>query len=142
MPVLTRYRFRWNLQVSSRKHWVKSERWELRGYRAKPRNFIRIRPSLPVLVDECLQMTVYPGYGGQKFKSGPLANVRALRAAANAAGKSDFRIMVDGGIDRNSIAACAEAVANAFVAGTALYSKADMKAEINYFRALISGIQK
>ena len=94
------------------------------------------------LVDECLQMTVYPGYGGQKFKSGPLANVRALRAAANAAGKSDFRIMVDGGIDRNSIAACAEAGANAFVAGTALYSKADMKAEINYFRALISGIQK
>ena len=90
------------------------------------------------LVDECLQMTVYPGYGGQKFKSGPLSNIRALRAAAKAAGKPDFTIMVDGGIARDTIAACAEAGANAFVAGTALYSKADMKAEIAHFRSLVS----
>jgi ribulose-phosphate 3-epimerase len=90
------------------------------------------------LIDECLQMTVYPGYGGQKFKSEPLSNVRALRDSATAFGKADFTIMVDGGIDRNTIVSCAQAGANAFVAGTALYSKTDMKSEIELFRKLIS----
>lgn len=86
------------------------------------------------LVDECLQMTVFPGYGGQKFKSGPLPEIRALRNAATERGKPDFTIMVDGGIGRDTIADCAGAGANAFVAGTALFSKDDMRAEIAAFR--------
>ena len=90
------------------------------------------------LVDECLQMTVFPGYGGQKFMPEPLPEIRALRRAAAAVGKPDFAIMVDGGIDRATIAACAEAGADQFVAGTALYSKSDMAAEIRLFRQLAS----
>lgn len=88
------------------------------------------------LVDECLQMTVFPGYGGQKFMSDPLPEIRALRQAATAAGKRDFSIMVDGGIDSSTLPWCAQAGANAFVAGTALYSKKDMKAEIAFLREL------
>lgn len=88
------------------------------------------------IADECLQMTVFPGYGGQAFKPEPLPEIRRLREAAKAAGKTDFTIMVDGGIDANSIGRCAEAGANAFVAGTALFSKADMKSEIEKFRKL------
>jgi len=90
------------------------------------------------LADECLQMMVFPGYGGQSFMPAPLPKIRQIREAATAAGKSDFMIMVDGGIDRNSIGRCAEAGANAFVAGTALFSKQDMKTEISQFRALAS----
>lgn len=92
-------------------------------------------PYLP-LVNECLQMTVFPGYGGQKFMSGPLPEIRALRDAATAAGKRGFSIMVDGGIDSSTLPLCAEAGANAFVAGTSLYSKKDMKAEVTFLREL------
>ena len=94
-------------------------------------------PYLP-FAEECLQMMVFPGYGGQSFKPDPIPEIRRLREAATAAGKTDFMIMVDGGIDRNSIGRCAEAGANAFVAGTALFSKQDMKAEIATFRKLAS----
>ena len=91
------------------------------------------------LIDECLQMTVFPGYGGQKFMPAPLPEITKLRAAADAAGKPDFTIMVDGGITRDTIAVCAAAGANSFVAGTALFSCADMKAETTTLRALAVG---
>ena len=90
------------------------------------------------LIDECLQMTVFPGYGGQKFMDDPLPEIRRLRDAASAAGKPEFVIMVDGGIGRDTISQCASAGANAFVAGTALFSKQDMKSEIALFRELAS----
>ena len=96
------------------------------------------RSALPYLdlIDECLQMTVFPGYGGQKFMSEPLAEIRALRDAATAHGKPHLQIMVDGGVDRTTITLCAAAGANAFVAGTALFSKSDMTGEIAAFREL------
>ena len=91
------------------------------------------------LIDECLQMTVFPGYGGQKFMPAPLPEITKLRAATDAAGKPDFTIMVDGGIARDTIAQCAAAGANSFVAGTALFSCADMKSETAALRALAAG---
>ncbi len=90
------------------------------------------------LVEECLQMTVFPGYGGQKFMPAPLPEIRKLRDAAMAAGKPDFILMVDGGISRDTLACCAEAGASAFVAGTALFSKPDMKSEVALLRKLAS----
>lgn len=90
------------------------------------------------LADECLQMTVFPGYGGQSFMPAPLPEIRRLRDATLAAGRPNFTIMVDGGIDRDTIGRCADAGANAFVAGTALFSKKDMKTEIAQFRDLVS----
>lgn len=121
---------------------VSEELENIRGFGVRPA--IVLNPETPhtsalpylELVDECLQMTVFPGHGGQKFKSGPLPEIRALRKAAAERGKPDFTIMVDGGIGRDTIAACAEAGANAFVAGTALFSKADMRAEISAFREI------
>lgn len=89
------------------------------------------------LVDEVMYMTVFPGYGGQKFKPEPLPEIKALREYANANGFEKLNIMVDGGVDRNTIAQCAKAGANAFVAGTALFSQEDMAAEITLFRQLI-----
>ena len=89
-------------------------------------------PYLP-LVDEILQMTVFPGFGGQTFMSETLPNLRALRAAA-----PDLPLMVDGGVTRGTAATAAAAGANKFVAGSALYGAADMAAEIAALRELAS----
>ncbi len=89
-------------------------------------------PFLP-LADELLQMTVFPGFGGQAFMREALPNVRALRAAA-----PDLPIMVDGGVARDTVAEAAAAGANLFVAGSALYRAADMAAEIAALRRLAS----
>lgn len=89
-------------------------------------------PYLP-LVDEILQMTVFPGFGGQAFMPETLPNLRALRAAAPA-----LPLMVDGGVSRGTVAAAAAAGADRFVAGSALYGAADMAAEIAALRRLAS----
>jgi ribulose-phosphate 3-epimerase len=84
-------------------------------------------------VDEILCMTVHPGYGGQKFMAAVLPKIRAVRSHADAVGLTPD-ILVDGGIDAANAAACAAHGANAFVAGTALYAAADMKAGIAAMR--------
>jgi ribulose-phosphate 3-epimerase len=86
------------------------------------------------LVDEILCMTVNPGYGGQTFMSEVLPKMGEVREMATRAGRPDMDIMVDGGVDRDTIAACAEQGVNAFVAGTALYSADDMGAEVSLLR--------
>ena len=87
-------------------------------------------PYLDVL-DEVLFMTVWPGFGGQRFIEKPMDEIRALRAAA-----PGLRIMVDGGIDRKTLPVAASAGADAFVAGSALFHAPDMAAEIALFRTL------
>ena len=76
-------------------------------------------------------MTVYPGFGGQRFMREPLPTIRALRDAAPA-----LPIMVDGGVSRDTVALAASAGADCFVAGSALYGAADMAAEIALLRRL------
>ena len=90
------------------------------------------------MVDEILCMTVYPGYGGQKFIERVLPHISDVRAALAAAGRHELDIMVDGGIDRSTLPLAASAGASAFVAGSSLYRAADMAAEIALFRALLA----
>lgn len=90
-------------------------------------------PVLP-LVDEVLCMTVHPGYGGQAFMPEVLPKIRALRDEATARGM-DLDLLVDGGIDHETVAACASSGANAFVAGTFLYRQADMAAAVAEMRS-------
>jgi ribulose-phosphate 3-epimerase len=87
-------------------------------------------------VDEILCMTVRPGYGGQSFMPEVLPKIRALRTRAEAVGRAPD-ILVDGGIDDGTAAQCAAHGANAFVAGTALYSAPDMKARIAGMRECV-----
>ncbi len=95
------------------------------------------RMVFPVLerVDEVLCMTVRPGYGGQAFMPEVLPTIRALRERANRLGYSALTMMVDGGINIETAAACAREGANAFVAGTFLFGAADMAAEVARMRA-------
>ena len=71
-------------------------------------------------VDLVLCMTVFPGFGGQSFMPEVLDKVRQVRAAIDAAGLA-VDVEVDGGIDVATAPLAAEAGANVFVAGSAIF---------------------
>lgn len=114
---------------------------ELRG--AGVRVGVALRPASPVepfldLLDEIdmvLVMTVEPGFGGQSFIEGMLPKIRRTRAAIDAA-RLDTWVQVDGGVARDTIARVAQAGANVFVAGSAVYGADDVAAEIHELRRL------
>jgi ribulose-phosphate 3-epimerase len=89
-----------------------------------------VDPYLELLphFDTLLIMTIKAGFGGQKFMPELLDKVRATRRYVDS-GHLDVRIEVDGGISEDTIAAAAEAGADAFVAGTAVY-RADNPADV------------
>ena len=85
--------------------------------------------------DMVLVMTVEPGFGGQSFLDATLPKLRRLRAAVSAA-DLQVRLQVDGGVSASTIARCAEAGADVFVAGSAVYGAQDAAAAIAELRAL------
>jgi ribulose-phosphate 3-epimerase len=96
-----------------------------------------VEPYLELLphFDTLLIMTIKAGFGGQQFMPEMLAKVRTARRHA-ASGHLALRIEVDGGIAEQTIAAAAQAGADAFVAGTAVYAAADPAAAITALRRL------
>ncbi len=88
-------------------------------------------------LDLLLIMSVNPGFGGQKFIPGAVSKVARARQILDAAG-SPALLEVDGGIARETIAACWRAGADTFVAGNAVFSAKDPRAEIGALRALCS----
>jgi ribulose-phosphate 3-epimerase len=96
-----------------------------------------IEPYLELLpsFDTLLIMTIKAGFGGQRFIPGLLEKVRAVRRHADA-GHLQLRLEVDGGIAADTIAEAAEAGADAFVAGTAVYGAGDPAAAIVELRRL------
>ena len=91
----------------------------------------------PVLgdVDQVLVMSVNPGFGGQKFIAGVLPKVRQLRDWIDARGL-DVELEIDGGVNRETIAAAARAGANVFVAGNAVFREPDYASAIRELRKL------
>jgi ribulose-phosphate 3-epimerase len=85
-----------------------------------------LEPYLDVLreFDTLLVMTVEPGFGGQKFMAEVLPKVRLAREQVKA-GHLRLFVEVDGGVDEQTISAAAEAGADVFVAGSAVYGAAD-----------------
>ncbi len=77
----------------------------------------RILPYLDK-IDMALLMTVFPGYGGQKYIVEVNEKIKALRKIVG----EDFDIEVDGGVNASTILAAKEAGANIFVAGTAVFN--------------------
>ena len=82
-----------------------------------------------------LVMTVEPGFGGQSFIEGMLPKIRRARQAIEDSGASTW-IQVDGGVARDTIGRIAQAGANVFVAGSAVYGAPDIAAEITALRQL------
>lgn len=93
--------------------------------------FVDILPEF----DMILVMTVEPGFGGQSFIESMLPKVRRTREAARAAGL-ELSIQVDGGVSRATIERAAEAGADNFVAGSAVFKAEDAYAEVEVLRAL------
>lgn len=86
-------------------------------------------------LDLLLIMSVNPGFGGQKFIPASVQKIARARALLDDA-RSRAVLEVDGGIARETIAACWRAGADTFVAGNAVFSAKDPKAEIRALRAL------
>jgi ribulose-phosphate 3-epimerase len=98
-----------------------------------------VEPYLDLLphFDVLLIMTIKAGFGGQVFLPELLEKVRTARRHASA-GHLQLRIEVDGGIAEDTILQAAEAGADAFVAGTAVYGAADPAEACRRLRALVT----
>jgi ribulose-phosphate 3-epimerase len=88
-------------------------------------------------VDLILIMSVNPGFGGQSFIPSALKKVEQARKLIDATGR-DIRLEVDGGIKIDNIRAVADAGADTFVAGSAIFGKPDYKAVIDAMRAQLA----
>lgn len=108
-----------------------------------PQVGIALNPDTPVEqvgdllgdVDLVLVMSVFPGFGGQKFMGEVLPKVRWLREQG-----FDKHIEMDGGLNGETLPLCAEAGTNVFVAGSAIFGADDVPATIAAFRASAEGI--
>lgn len=92
-----------------------------------------IEPYEDVLgeLDMVLLMTVEPGFGGQKFLDLVLPKIRRTRALI---GSRPIWLQVDGGVSLETIGRCAEAGADTFVAGSAVYSADDADVMVTALR--------
>ncbi len=84
-------------------------------------------------LDMILLMSVNPGFGGQAFIPGTLDKLRDVRQLIDASG-FDIRLEIDGGVTADNIRDIAEAGADTFVAGSAIYNKPDYQQAINAMR--------
>ena len=85
-------------------------------------------------VDMVLLMAVNPGFGGQSFINGTLKKLREVRRMIDDSGYP-IRLEVDGGVKIDNIRAIAEAGADTFVAGSAIFNTSDYRATITAMRA-------
>ena len=90
-------------------------------------------------VDMILLMSVNPGFGGQSFIPSTLDKLREARKLIDES-RLDIRLEVDGGVGPANIAAAAEAGADTFVAGSAIFGKPDYKAVIDSMREALASI--
>jgi len=89
-------------------------------------------------IDMLLLMTVEPGFGGQGFLDVVLPKVRRARSLISRFGGSVW-LQVDGGVSAETIGRCAEAGADVFVAGSAVFGSDDPAARVQELRSLAAG---
>lgn len=85
-------------------------------------------------VDLILVMSVNPGFGGQSFIPATLDKLREIRRRINQTGRT-IRLEVDGGVKVNNIKEIADAGADMFVAGSAIFDSEDYQQTIDAMRA-------
>lgn len=101
-----------------------------------------VNPDVPVeelfpvfpLCDMVLLMSVFPGYGGQKFIPSVLEKIKSAREYARAIGKPDMDIEADGGINAQTAPLAIAAGANVLVAGSAIFGAPDFAAAVKNLR--------
>lgn len=97
-------------------------------------DFAPYEELLPEL-DMVLVMTVEPGFGGQSFMADQMPKVRQVRDAVRRHG-GQIWVQVDGGVSAKTIEQCAEAGADVFVAGSAVYGADDAAGAVDELRSL------
>ena len=110
---------------------------------------IAIKPKTPAeevlpyldRLDMVLVMTVEPGFGGQSFMYDMMDKASRIREEITKRGLN-VDIEVDGGINKETIAVAAEAGANVFVSGSALFSSEDRKATVEEFKTIAAEAYK
>ena len=88
-------------------------------------------------LDLILIMSVNPGFGGQSFIEGALKKIERVRKLIDQSGR-DIRLEVDGGIKLENIRRVADAGADTFVAGSAIFGQRDYKAVIDAMRVQLT----
>ena len=87
-------------------------------------------------IDLVVIMSVNPGFGGQSFIDSALRKIEDVRRRITASGK-DIRLEVDGGIKADNIRRVADAGADTFVAGSAIFGKPDYSAVVQAMRTAL-----
>ena len=105
------------------------------AFALKPGTDFAPHEDLLAEVDMVLVMTVEPGFGGQSFMADQLDKVRAVREAVRRHG-GEIWVQVDGGVAADTIGRCAEAGADVFVAGSAVYGASSAGDAVDELRAL------
>jgi ribulose-phosphate 3-epimerase len=106
---------------------------------------VSLNPSTPLAcveeilpdIDLLLIMTVNPGFGGQKFISGMLPKIRKARELAHTRGLK-MAIEVDGGVTAENIGTLAEAGADIFVAGAAIFGSPSYAETIGKMKGILA----
>ena len=91
-------------------------------------------------VDMILLMSVNPGFGGQSFIPHTLDKLRAVRKLIDESGR-DIRLEIDGGVKVDNIREIAEAGADMFVAGSAIFNQPNYKKVIDEMRAELAKVK-
>ncbi|MHB8315977.1 ribulose-phosphate 3-epimerase [Acidithiobacillus ferrivorans] len=107
---------------------------------------VSLNPATPLNVldyvlenlDLVLVMSVNPGFGGQSFIEYTLRKIEAIRRRIEATGKA-IELEVDGGVKVDNVRRVADAGADVFVAGSAIYNTPDYAATIAAFRKALAG---
>jgi ribulose-phosphate 3-epimerase len=105
-----------------------------RGLCVNPTTLVQVVEPYLKQIDLILIMTVWPGFGGQKFMSEVVPKIRQAKQLVEKS-RRDIRIEVDGGIDTLTAPICAEAGADTFVAGTSIFGSADLGKAIRELRS-------
>ena len=116
-----------------RKHAVKAEGCQA-GLVFNPASPVDVLEWVIDKVDVVLLMSVNPGFGGQSFIDSTLRKAEKVRKIIDASGR-DIRLEIDGGVKVDNIRRIADAGADTFVAGSAIFGKPDYKAVIDAMRA-------
>ncbi|HCE2620631.1 TPA: ribulose-phosphate 3-epimerase [Vibrio parahaemolyticus] len=107
-----------------------------------------LNPAMPLAhlefimdkVDLILLMSVNPGFGGQSFIPHTLDKLRAVRKMIDESGR-DIRLEIDGGVKVDNIREIAEAGADMFVAGSAIFGQLDYKQVIDQMRTELAQVE-
>jgi ribulose-phosphate 3-epimerase len=117
--------------------------WKIRALGKKvglainpPTSIAEVQPFLGK-IDLLLVMTVNPGFGGQSFIHECLPKIQQADAWRREK-KLNYRLEVDGGINNATVAECARAGADTFVAGTSLFGQRNLKGAITKMRKIAS----